>query len=243
MFKKYFKKVYKTRLKKLKARYKRDLKERNEKFISILNHDIKTVLLAQIQTLKLFLENKVPKETLYEVLNSNYFLYEIVQNTIFLSDYENSNAPLRLENVNIAQIADIIKASVEMYAKTKNQNIILKTNSKNINCKADKLYINKIIYNLITSAVSYGFEGSDIEISIKENKNSISFKTKNKSCYMSKDKIKNILKDKSVNDFNQLGMNLNLSIANKLILAHKWDVIACSNKDNTGVLGFVVKKS
>ena len=59
---------------------------------------------------------------------------------------------------------------------------------------------------------------------------------------MTKEKIKNILEDKKIYDFNQLGMNLNLNVANKLISIHKWDIVACSNRDNTSVFGFIVKK-
>ena len=36
--------------------------------------------------------------------------------------------------------------------------------------------------------------------------------------------------------------DLNLNIANKLIAAHDWDIIAHSNKDNTATFGFIVKK-
>ena len=102
--------------------------------------------------------------------------------------------------------------------------------------------MNKIIHNILTSAISSGYEGTDIEISIKENNKFILFETKNKSCYMDKEKIKNTLKDKDINDFNQLGLNLNLSIANKLINAHNWSIIAHSNKDSTGTLGFIATK-
>jgi light-regulated signal transduction histidine kinase (bacteriophytochrome) len=76
-----------------------------------------------------------------------------------------------------------------------------------------------------------------------ENKNKIAFQAKNKSIYMTKEKINSLLKDKeNVKDFNQLGANLNLNIAQKLITAHSWDVIANSDRDNSSTFGFVVKK-
>ncbi len=242
MFKNYFKKIYKSKLKKIKLKYHNKINIEREKYISILNHDMKTAILAQIQALELFLNNKAPKEVIEDILNSNYFLYEIIQNTIFLSDLENYQKNLKLENVNLSQITDNVAKTVGNFAKIKKQNIVLKTNSKNINCIADKFLINKIIYNLLAGSISYGFENSDIEISIQENKDTIEFRAKNKSIYMTKEKIKNILEDKKAIDFNQLGMSLNLNIANKLILAHQWDTIINSNKDNSGILGFVVKK-
>ena len=242
MFKKYFKKIYKSKLKRINARHNKTVRAEVDKYVSVLNHDVKTVLLAQIQSLRLLLENRAPKEILVELLNSNYFLYEIIENTIFLSNYENYRKNLKLENIDIAcEIGNICKM-LENFAKYKKQNIVFKTDSKNITCLADRFCLNKIIHNLLTSSISYGFENSDIEISLKENKNTISFSAKNKSCYMTKDKIKNILSDKKTCDFNQLGMNLNLNIANKLITAHDWEVIARSEKNNTAIFGFVVKK-
>ncbi len=242
MFKKYFKKIYKLRLRKLKSRYKKALRQEGEKYISILNHDIKTVILSQIQALELFLDNKAPREILYQTLDSNYFLYEIVQNSIFLSDFENNNHNLKLEDVDIAKITNDVREDVKNFANIKNQNIILKTNSKKIICSADRILINKIIHNLLTSSISYADENSDIEISIKEKKNTIEFSAKNKSVYMTKEKIKNIFKDKKLTDFNKLGMSLNLNIINKLVKRHNWNIIAKSSKDNSTVFGFIAKK-
>ena len=242
MFKKYFKKIYKLKLKKIKDKYNKSMQQEIEKYVSILNHDVRTALLAQIQSLKLYLDNKAPKDILYEILNSNYFLNEIIDNTVFLSNFENKIHNLKLENINITNETGNICKILENFAKFKNQKIILKTNSEHITCKADRFLINKIIHNLVTTSVSYGFENSNIEISIKENKDTIFFGAKNKSIYMTKEKIKNILEDKKIYDFNQLGMNLNLNVANKLISVHKWDIVACSNRDNTSVFGFIVKK-
>ena len=78
---------------------------------------------------------------------------------------------------------------------------------------------------------------------MKENRNTVSFYTKNKSIYMTKEKINSMFEDKKgLSDFNQLGTNLNLNIAQKLIEAHHWDLVAKSSKDNSSTLGFVVKK-
>ena len=60
---------------------------------------------------------------------------------------------------------------------------------------------------------------------------------------MTKEKINSLFENKKgLCDFNQLGMNLNLNIAQKLINAHKWNIIAQSEKDNSCILGFTVKK-
>ena len=248
-FKKTFKKIYRQRLKKIKKKFSDSFNKERTRFISILNHDIKTPLLAQNQALELLLSKKenlnpFQIELLEELSNSNNFLLEIVTNSLFLTKYEKEKPELNIENINIVEeIKDCCKL-VEQVAKTKGQNIIFNpNNNKTINLKADRILIQRILLNLISGSLSSGFEKSNIEISIQENKNSFSFCTKNKAVFMTKEKINSLFAPKkTLADFNQLGMNLNLNLAGKLIKAHNWDIIAESNKDNSLIFGFSIKK-
>ena len=246
MFFKNFKNIYKKRIKKLKNRYEQRLKSQNKNFINILRHDIKTPILAQISVLETYLKNEsVFNDIIREVLNSNYFLKEIVNNTLFLLEFESDKPDLHLENVDIMSEINKICDSIKYFADEKNQNIIIKTNKKKgINILADKKLIRKIIYNLLAESISYGFENSDIEINLKEYKNSFSFRTRNKSIYMTKEKLNTLLEDsKNDGDLNKLGMRLNLNVAKKLIDAHHWKIFAESEKGNISEFGFTVKKS
>lgn len=249
-FKKNIIKKYRKKLKNIKNKYSKVAFNERNKFISILKHDIKTPILAQNQSLKLLLNgnfgvlNKAQKEILKEIKQSNIFLLEVVLNSIFLAKYENEKPKLNLENINfIEQIKDCCEL-IKIQANEKQQNIIIKTNTKNdIKLNADRKLIQKIIFNILSSSVNYGFENSDIEILINEDKNSFSFCTKNKSIYMTKEKINSLFEDKKdSSDLNQLGMNLNLNIAKKLINAHNWDIIATSKEDNSSTFGFIIKK-
>ena len=249
-FKRLIIKKYRKKLRKIKDRFNTKLRDEINNFISILNHDIKTPIIAQNQSLEYVLKNlpdnfpENQKEILNEILNSNAFLLDIVSNTIFLAEYENEKPKLKLENVDIIEQIQDCTSLIKNHIKDKQQNIIIKSNkNKNISLSADRILIQKIIFNLLVSSVNFGFEKSDIEILVKENKKQIYFCAKNKSIYMTKEKIKSLFESKkNMRDFNQLGMSLNLNIAKKLISAHKWDIIAKSDKNNSGVFGFVVKK-
>ena len=249
-FKKILIKKYRKKLKILKEKQKRLLFEERNKIISILNHDIKTPILAQNQSLNLLLEggfgllNFEQKEIVKEIYSSNNFLLDIVSNSIYLTKYENDKPKLNIEKVNITEEIFDCCESIKNLAHNKQQNIIIKSNTKkDIKLEADRRMIQKIFLNIISSSISSGFENSDIEISIEENKNSISFSTKNSSVYMSKEKLNNLFQDKkTTQDFNQLGLNLNLNIAKKLINAHSWDIIAQSDENNSSTFGFVVRK-
>ncbi len=249
-FKRSLRKKYREKLKKINLKYQKKLADEKNKIICILNHDIKTPLLAQSQGLKLLSGNKLgelnneQKKMLNEILNSNNFLLDVVSNTIFLNNFENEKPPLKIENIDIVEQIQDCCSLVKNFALDKSQNIIFKSNPKNkIEIPCDKRLIQKIIFNILSSSVSFGFENSNIEINVKEDKKSISFYAKNKSIYMTKEKIKSLFEDKkNLCDFNQLGMSLNLNIAKKLINAHNWDIIARCSKDNSSTFGFVIKK-
>ena len=119
IYKRKIRKIYKKKLKKIKQRFNSLLQNEKNKFIRILRHDIKTPLLAQIQTLKLLDEGKfgeltkIQQDIIDEILNSNNILYDIISNTIFLSDYENKKPKLKLEDIyikdEIKEICDSLK--------------------------------------------------------------------------------------------------------------------------------------
>ena len=184
-FKNRFLKKYREKLRKIKNKHTLILQHERNKFVSILNHDIKTPILAQNQSLELLLKEvfgEVPKrqkEILKEIYNSNNFLFEVVTNSIFLAKYESENPKLNMEKLDIVeQIKDCCEM-VKNFASEKQQNIIIKSSTdKKIKLNGDRKLIQKIIFNILSSSVSYGFENSDIEVLIKENKDSVSFYTK-----------------------------------------------------------------
>ena len=81
-------KKYKNKLKNIKEKQKNLFQNERNKFISILNHDIKTPILAQNQSLELLLGEHFGKltnkqeEIIKEIYHSNSFLYEIVLNSL-----------------------------------------------------------------------------------------------------------------------------------------------------------------
>ena len=246
--KKIFLKKYKKQIAKLKEKYQNSFKAEKNRLICILNHDIKTPLHAQIQTIKMVVDEKFgklnseQKKILSEILNSNNFMLEIVSNALFLMRYENEKPELKLEKIDVKNEINTCVEILKNYAGEKSQNIVVKAKD-NIKINADKILIQKIILNLLTGSISNAFENSSIEISVKEYRKKITFQTKNKSVYMTKEKLSSLFQEKkSLSDFNQLGMSLNLNIAKKLIKAHNWEIVAKSKKDNSTVFGFVAKK-
>jgi len=250
-FKKRIIRKYREKLLKIKNQNKEKILSQKLEFSKILNHDIKTVVLAQENCLNMILKENFGKitkeqsEIINQILSSNKFLIEIINNSIYLAQIEEKTADLNYENIDIVNQATSCFKDIQYLIKDKNQRFILKTNNNNkINLSGDRKLIQKIISNILAGSVSYGFEKSDIVVTIEENDKEISFYAKNKSLYMTKEKINGIFDTKRTsNDFNQLGMKLNLNVAKKLVDAHHWKFVLKSDKeDESSTFGFVVKK-
>ena len=213
MFKKNLIRRIRKILKKQRQKYLDFFDAERKKFISVLNHDIKTPILAQNQALEILLKDS-DDEILKEIAYSNRFLLQVVINSIFLQKYELEKPKLNLEKISIlSEIQNCIE-EINLIASEKKQKIILNM-PKDVELSADRNLVRKIIFNILTSSIAFGYENSSVEVLIKENKNNISFCAKNKSIFMTKEKIKDLLTEEksSFRDFNQLGMNLNLNIA------------------------------
>ena len=159
-----------------------------------------------------------------------------------IRNFDNKRSIKKLEKINVKDEIISCVEIIKNYADEKSQTITI--NAKDdIKINADKILMQKIILNLLTGSIANGFENSNIEITVKEDYRKISFRAKNKSVYMTKEKLSSLFQEKkSLCDFNQLGMSLNLNIAKKLIKAHNWEIVAKSKKDNSTVFGFVAKK-
>jgi len=155
-FKKRIIKKFRQKLKNIKIKEIEKSKKEKEQIISILNHDIKTPILAQNQSLRLLLEggfgllNFEQKEIIKEIYSSNNFLLNVVLNSIYLTKHQNENPKLKIEKINLTkEILDCCE-SIKNLAKEKQQRIIIKTNKKeDINLKADKNMIQKIFMNIL----------------------------------------------------------------------------------------------
>ena len=120
----------KAHFRKIKLKQKAKLQQERNQYIKRLNHDIKTPILAHIQTLELLKKgvfgkiNSSQKEILSDIIKSHYFILQVIVNTIFILNYENEEYKPNKEKIDIVEhIQDCIN-SIKNYAKDKEQQII-----------------------------------------------------------------------------------------------------------------------
>lgn len=230
----------------------KDLKKINndgKMVVAAVVHDIKSPVSAQINILNLLLKgqfgslNKQQSEMLNLTCSSSRYILGLVSS--ILSDYECDATDFKLNKTafNLMNSVNFIVHSNKYLAALKNQNIIINNKENLYFIKADKLKIERVLTNLISNALIYGAQNSDIIIDIVKNGHRINFSITNKGAYIEPSQIKNIFNKfyKAGNSvINKNSSGLGLYVAKKIIKMHHGMIYAKSSPDGICTFGFTL---
>ncbi len=127
--------------------------------------------------------------------------------------------------------------------REKNQVINLQKISEDCSIYADKLQIKRVILNLLSNAVAYGYCNTVININIKVSKNSFEFYIENVSKQIPQEELCKIFdKYYKTKDsyFNNSERGLGLYLVKQIIEKHKGRVYAKSSAGGICTFGFVI---
>ncbi len=232
----------------------KNIQKQRDNYIATLSHDLKTPILAQIRTLELFLKvnSKFLQNDQVELLNlmldSNHYMYSMVENLVSSYKYENGEVNLLYENFNIMKLIENTIEKLSSEIQNSGIGIKIESNIKNPIINADKEQLRKVLENLILNGLSYNFKSSTITISVNEiyehNTPQICVKFINNSPYMDQEKINNIFKKYVTHEdkFNRVGAGLGLYLYKQIIDAHKGNIFVTSSKDDINTFGFIINK-
>lgn len=226
-------------------------KEKNEyekSFVAEITHDLKSPTRAQANMLDLLLKGYFgelnPKQ--YEMLkllsNSSNYMSNLIGTLITDYKYESTKLRLKKTKFDILKLTQIVVQNNKYLANDKKQTIIINCNKKCI-LYADKLQIERVIFNLLSNAITYGFKNSNIIIDIKNNDTTCNFSITNKSFPINKKDLKNIFKkfSKTRNSkYNKDSTGLGLYTAKKIIDLHSGSIYAQCTNDGLFIFGFKI---
>ena len=140
-----------------------------EDFIATLTHDLRTPLLAAIQTLKFFTDGSLGELTekqnllLTTMLQSNKDMLGLVNALLEVYKYESGTIPLTKSEFSPNELVNQCCDEIESLAKTKNIELIRELESTdNIDVLADRNEIRRVMMNLLGNAVNYTEEGGKV---------------------------------------------------------------------------------
>lgn len=222
--------------------------EQRETYVATLTHDLKTPTIAQIKALDLLLNdhmgplNDEQKELLTLTKDSCNFMYEMLSTLLTTYKYENGDYALNCEQCNIISLAEEVINELEAMLKEKNVTIHIRTFGDQFNTECDRMQIKRVLTNILGNAISYAYDNTQIDVTIKQNEDGIGFEAKNKSAYINPETMNNLFKKyvSHAAKFNKIGVGLGLYLSKQIIDAHNGNIYAKSFEDNHNVFGFIL---
>ena len=150
----------------------KNYKDHHQKMISNISHDIRTPLTALMGYVDLLSDNSITKEKKEEYINiireRGTALKDLMEEFFQVAKLECNDVDITIEKFNISEI--VRKNIITFMNEINERNITPEINigDEEIFALGDKNYMSRMITNLISNSLKYGYEGKVIGIDLKE---------------------------------------------------------------------------
>lgn len=239
----YYVKYYrlKHKIKTIEHTYNEKLAIRNNYFISLLTHDLKTPLIAQLRSLELLNKeffgsvNNEQHEIIDNITTSckeNLSLIEMIVKTY---NIENYLCKPEYEFFNFSEMLKNCFEEVSKEAGEKNLTIEYQSTNSDTFIEADKSAIKRVISNLLSNAISYSTLGGLIKVNVKSDSKNLMFNVSGMglgSRYWSNTEY----------NYTTIGLNIKMYLCKKIIEFHKGKIFSQKDKNYPNSFTFVIPK-
>ncbi|MGN0015141.1 MAG: ATP-binding protein [Candidatus Gastranaerophilaceae bacterium] len=200
-----------------------------EDFIATLTHDLRTPLLAAIQTLKFFTDGSLGELTdkqsllLTTMMQSNKDMLGLVNALLEVYKYESGSIPLTKSLFSPNELVEQCCLEISSLAKSKNIEITQElSDTADIEINADRNEIRRVIMNLIGNAVNYTEENGKILVSSTLKEEDYMFSVKDNGIGIANSDINKMFKRFSQGTKNRRSVStgLGLYLSKQIIEAH-----------------------
>lgn len=224
----------------------KELEKIREDFSATLTHDLRVPILAESNTLKLFLKetfgpvSEKQKVALENMLDSNKGLLELVNTLLDVYKHDAVSVEYKKEPVNIAELAEECVNEISPLV-TKNGHTLKNTITGEIPpVNIDRNEIKRVILNLLNNAITYTQGGGVISLSYELNENEIVIKVKDNGKGIAGADIEKIF-DRYFSKgmkFRKVGTGLGLYLSKQIIEGHDGKIWAESKPDCGSIFSF-----
>lgn len=163
-----------------------------------------------------------------------------------LSKFDNKQLNMNMEDANLIHILKNSIRQTAVLAFKKSQNIIFKQDTEDMIVLCDHSRINQVFVNVLSNAIKYSEEGSNIEIECNEYKNNYEIQIKDYGIGIPKEDIPRIFErfyrvDKA-RSRSMGGTGLGLSIVKEILEEHKAEIYAKSEAGKGTTITIKFKK-
>lgn len=219
-----------------------ECKKAQEDFILNISHDLRSPLNVILSVLQCYKEDYVNKdkkacEHIDIIKRNGYKILKLIDNLIDTTKLERKHYELKMENLDIINLIEWNISSMDKYAKQKDIALIFDTNVEECVMAVDSEAIDRIIMNLISNAIKFSPQGSNIYINAWKNKNQLTVSVKDEGVGIPKDEQSNIFDrfiQSSKNKKNEhSGSGIGLDLVRYLTEAHQGK-IELKSEENKG---------
>lgn len=197
-------------------------------FIATLTHDLRTPLLAAIQTLTFFLNGALgeidekQKLLLSTMQKSNEDLLGLVNALLEVYKYDAEKLTLAKTNFNIYNLTEQVYNELKPLAEGKNIDFSIDCSDKTIVINADRSEIRRVICNLCGNAINYTQEGGRVVITIKNEGKDLIFSVSDNGCGIPQEDIPNMFQrfSQGTSKKRSTGTGLGLYLSRQIIESH-----------------------
>ncbi|HCL4549806.1 HAMP domain-containing histidine kinase [Clostridium botulinum] len=150
----------------------KNYKEHHQKMISNISHDIRTPLTALMGYVDLLSDNCITKEKKEEYISiireRGTALKDLMEEFFQMAKLECNDVEITIEKFNISEV---VRKNIIIFMNEINERNItpeINIGDEEIFALGDKNYMSRIITNLISNSLKYGYEGNVIGIDLKE---------------------------------------------------------------------------
>ena len=197
-------------------------------FIATLTHDLRTPLLAAIQTLKFFLDGALgelddkQKLLLSTMQKSNEDLLGLVNALLEVYKYDAEKLILNKTDFNIYELTKLVYDELKPLADSKNIEFSIDCENKELEVQADRSELRRVICNLCGNAISYTPEGGKVVITLKNESNDLIFSVSDNGCGIPQEDIPNMFQrfSQGTSKKRSAGTGLGLYLSRQIIESH-----------------------
>ena len=198
-------------------------------FIATLTHDMRTPLLAAIQTLKFFLDGTLGKfedratMLLTTLKTNNENLLGLVNSLLEVYRYDSGKLELVKTNFDFKGLCDQCYNELKPLADKKDLEFVLEyAPDENVCINADRSELRRVITNLCGNAINYTNSGGKVVISVKQEDNDIVFSVIDNGNGIPKEDIPSLFKrfSQGTSKKRSTGTGLGLYLSRQIIEAH-----------------------
>ena len=197
-------------------------------FIATLTHDLRTPLLAAIQTLKFFLDGTVgaldekQKLLLATMQKSNEDLLGLVNALLEVYKYDAEKLILNKTDFNIYELVKLVYDELKPLAVNKKIDFVIDCVDKDLEINADRSELRRVICNLCGNAINYTPEEGKVVITIKNEANDLIFSVSDTGCGIPQEDIPNMFQrfSQGTTKKRSAGTGLGLYLSRQIIESH-----------------------